>query len=263
MEWELFEKIAEQLAAEPLLSLIVFDLQNEPLLDKRIFEWVRYVKSKAPGKPCLMVTNGELLDKFNPLDITQSNLDELMISLNANSKGTYERISNGLSYDRVMNNISTLLADPLLKQRVSLSFLLTRENTDEVYQAARYWKTQGVRIRVIEPTNRAGVLSNYEKIKPVTHYHEDSLVSRIRKPIMSRLAAITGCFLPFYHMTILFNGDCIVCCHDWGRASVVGNLKTASLKEIWNSQEMNKIRRLIRKKNYEQINACRGCSMAR
>jgi radical SAM protein with 4Fe4S-binding SPASM domain len=241
----------------------MFELHNEPLLDKRIFELIKYVKSKAPGKLCLMVTNGELLDKFNPGDIIQSNLDELTISLNATSKDTYERISNGLSYDRVTNNISTLLANPVLKQRLSLSFLLLRENADEVYQAVRYWKTQGVGTRVIEPTNRTGLLSSYEEIKPVTHYREGSLVLRIRQLIMSMLAARIGCFLPFYHMTILFNGDCIVCCHDWGRASVVGNLKTASLRDIWNGQEMNRIRRLIRKKNYKQIGACSGCSLAR
>jgi radical SAM protein with 4Fe4S-binding SPASM domain len=80
---------------------------------------------------------------------------------------------------------------------------------------------------------------------------------------MSSARGILGCELPFRQMCILFNGDVIVCCHDWNRATIVGNVRTSSLKEIWNSEKMNEIRRLIVKKRYEQINSCKECSFTR
>jgi MoaA/NifB/PqqE/SkfB family radical SAM enzyme len=47
MEWSLFQKIINEAASEPLLSAIVFELHNEPLLDERIFDCVKYIKAKG------------------------------------------------------------------------------------------------------------------------------------------------------------------------------------------------------------------------
>ena len=77
---------------------------------------------------------------------------------------------------------------------------------------------------------------------------------------MSGIGRVTGCRLPFYQMNVLFNGDAIICCNDWSRASVVGNAGTSSLGEIWNSAKVNEIRRLALRKRYEEIDSCKECS---
>ncbi|MHA1485228.1 MAG: SPASM domain-containing protein, partial [Candidatus Thorarchaeota archaeon] len=77
---------------------------------------------------------------------------------------------------------------------------------------------------------------------------------------MSGTGRVTGCPLPFYQMNVLFNGDAIICCHDWNRASVIGNAGTSSLREIWNSTKVNEIRRLVLRKRYEEIDSCKECS---
>jgi len=261
MEWDLFAKIAKELASEPLLSDVVFELHNDPLLDKRIFDWVKYVKSITPDKRCTIVTNGELLDNFSSTDIRQSKVDSLVISLNAHSKEMYESMNNGLDYDRVMRNVSRLLSDQSLRQKVMLSFVLTEQNVHEVYQATLHWKGQGVRTRVMGVANRAGTLDNYERIKTRTEYYGSPLPLRIWRYLMSMARGATGCPLPFYQMNILFNGDAILCCHDWNRASVVGNAGISSLREVWISERMNEIRRLILRKRYEDITSCQGCSL--
>jgi radical SAM protein with 4Fe4S-binding SPASM domain len=263
MEWDLFAKIAQELASETLLPSVAFELHNEPLLDKRIFDWVKYLKSISPDKRCAIVTNGELLDSFSSTDIRQSIVDSLVISLNAHSKEIYESINNGLDYDRVMNNISCLTSDQSLRQKVMLSFVLTEQNVHEVYQAMRYWRGQGVRTRVIGVANRAGTLDNYEVMRPKTEYYGSSLPLRVWRYLMAMARGVTGCPLPFYQMNVLFNGDVILCCHDWNRASVVGNAGTSSLREVWNSERMNEIRRSILRKRYQEIASCQECSLVR
>jgi radical SAM protein with 4Fe4S-binding SPASM domain len=62
-------------------------------------------------------------------------------------------------------------------------------------------------------------------------------------------------------MNILFNGDAIICCNDWARATVVGNIKNNTLREVWNSKKMNEVRQLLLKKRYQQLDSCNGCSM--
>lgn len=260
MEWDLYEKIVNEAVSEPLLSTVILELHNEPLLDKRIFNCVKYIKSMDPSKTCELTTNGELLDKFSLTDIVQSNLDHLLVSLNAHSKETYDNINNGLDYNKVMRNIYSLLSNNSIKQKMELSFVLTERNVGEVYQATQYWKEQGVKTRVVGLCNRGGLLNNYEKLKLQNSYRGTPLLLRIWRSLMSGARSMTGCEFPFYEMNILFNGDVIVCRRDWNRAIVVGNARTSSLREIWKSEKMNEIRRLILKKRYEQIKTCKECS---
>jgi len=263
MEWDLFSKIADELASEALSSTLVFALHSEPLLDIRLFAWVKHIKSIHSKCYCIIPTNGELLDTFTLTEIMQSGLDQLTISLNAHSKETYESINIGLDYDRVMKNVYYLLSDRSMKQKVELRFALTEENVHDVQQAVDYWKTQGVHTKVRGITNRAGSLDNYERLRLKDAQYTRALLWRFWKHLMSMAHGAIGCDLPFYQMNVLFNGDAIVCCHDWKRATVVGNVKTSSLKSIWNSDRMNEIRRLILRKRYEQINSCRECSLVK
>lgn len=264
MEWELYQKIAGEAASEPLLSTAIYELHNEPLLDKRALDCVKYIKSLNPNKRCAIVTNGEFLDRFSLTDIIQSNIDSILVSLNAYSKEMYESINIGLDYDRVMKNVSRLLSDKITRHKLGLSFVVTEQNADEVYEATKYWKKQGVRTRVIaEIANRGGTLDTYERLRSKTGYRGTPFLSRLWRCLMTAAGRVIGCHLPFYQMNVLFNGDVIICCHDWNRATVVGNTKTSSLREIWNSEKMNEIRRLMLKKRYEQLDSCRECSIVK
>lgn len=262
MEWELFEKMASELATEKQTTTLMFALHNEPLLDKRLFEWVKYIKVKSGEKRCVIVTNGELLDKYGLVQMLHSGLDQLIVSLNAHAKETYEVVNAGLDFDRVMKNVHYLLSDRDMKPKVELRFALTKENEHEVPQAVNYWKARGIHTKVRGITNRAGSLDNYARLKPEDAPYTGALLGRIWRRLMATARGAIGCDLPFYQMNVLFNGDVILCCHDWNRATVVGNARTSSLREIWNSDRMNEIRQLILRKRYQQINSCRECSLA-
>lgn len=264
IDWELFKKIADEAATQPLLATALFELQNEPLLDKRTFDCIKYIKSINPNKRCVLVTNGQILDKFSLTEIIESGLDSLAVSLNAHSKEVYQQINIGLDYDRVMNNIARLLSDENIKRKLVLSFVVIEKNAHEVPQAIRYWRKQGVRTRVIaEIANRSGALDRYEKLRLKTSYRGTPALSRLWRRLMTAAGKVTGCHLPFCQMNVLFNGDVIICCHDWNRATVIGNVKNSSLREIWNSDQMNKIRRLMLTKQYQQLESCRDCSIVK
>lgn len=262
MEWNLFQKVIDEAAAEPLLASIVFELHNEPLLDERIFDCVGYIKSKAPDKRVAVVTNGELLDRFSTEDIVKSKLDVLRISLNAHSKETYQHINTGLDYDRVMSNISRMLSNPSTKQKTRLNFVITKQNEQEVYEAARYWQKQGIITNVSGVTNRAGTLTNFEKFRLKASYDNSASPKALWKRLVGGVRRSLGCHVPFYEMNVLFNGDVLICSEDWYRTTVIGNVKTQSLKEIWNSKKANENRRLLLKKKFEELAPCKDCCMS-
>ena len=159
-----------------------------------------------------------------------------------------------------MKNVSHLLSNQSLRQIIRLSYVLTEKNVHEVHQATDYWKTQGVKTRVIGLSNRAGSLDNYERARLKPAYRGRPLLSRVWRSLMSGTGRVIGCHLPFYQMNVLFNGDAIICCNDWSRASVVGNAGTSSLGEIWNSAKVNEIRRLLLRKRYEELDSCKECA---
>jgi MoaA/NifB/PqqE/SkfB family radical SAM enzyme len=67
------------------------------------------------------------------------------------------------------------------------------------------------------------------------------------------------CYYPFYKMFVDWNGDCILCCNDWNREQVVGNLITQSLSDVWFGKPMTKIRNKLRNGNRTE-KPCNKCN---
>lgn len=53
------------------------------------------------------------------------------------------------------------------------------------------------------------------------------------------------CYYPFYKMLIDWDGQVLFCSNDWGRKIVVGDVRNHSVKDIWLSEEMRKIRKRL------------------
>jgi radical SAM protein with 4Fe4S-binding SPASM domain len=261
MPEDLFYKIINELLKVPLTTNFTFELHNEPLLDNRVFEYIKYIKLNG-HKQCSIVTNGQLLNKFKIEDIVASKLNNLTISLNAYTSETYRSIC-GLDFDRIMDNISLMLSNSYLRKRLGLSFVITEQTVDEISQAINYWHQRGVRTRTLELLNRAGTLPNYESMKLRKKAPSPSFSKKFGRKVVNTIISLTGCYEAFHKIVILFNGDVILCCHDWNRTTVLGNVKESSINEIWNSPKMNETRRLILKKKYSQIECCKNCTLAK
>ena len=262
MDIEIFHKIVDETCLESNTSEIIFELQNEPLLDKRTFSFIEYVKSRNKNIACTLVTNGQLIQNYDLEEIKRSGLDKLIVSLNANTAGTYEKISGGMKFDVIKNNIDRIVQDPEIKRILQISFVVIEQNAAEVNQALKYWKQQGVRTRAFKISNRSGVLTSYEEKRSKTVRTKKPFLQAIWENTLKTAFKVTGCYFPFANMAVLFNGDVIICCNDWKRAFIAGNLKESSIKEVWNSVALNKARKLIIRKNYSQINTCARCSKA-
>ena len=68
----------------------------------------------------------------------------------------------------------------------------------------------------ITMSNRAGLMKNAEhSIAPLN--------KTLEKP----------CYYPSYTFFLDYNGDVLMCPHDWGKKNILGNLEKQSFKEIW------------------------------
>jgi len=229
-------------------------LQNEPLLDKRIFKFIKYFKDTGSKAIVSTVTNGTLLTPDNVSNLLDSHLDVLIVSLNANTEMTYKKLSPNFDFNRVMKHLDYLLSQDLSQLRVMISYVINKYNKAEARKSIKYWRFNGIETRVMDLSNRCGALENFNNLKA-----NSSLIHFIMFKLYKFF--IKRCTSPFFEFNILFNGDVILCCHDWNRNFTLGNIERNNISEIFNSTLLNDLRKKIIDKKYHEISPCRHCSI--
>ena len=70
------------------------------------------------------------------------------------------------------------------------------------------------------------------------------------------------CLLPYFRMDIGTDGSVILCCADYRYQMAFGNIHTAALKDIWNSEEFRELRRTLFRGKRRSVSLCSRCDMA-
>ena len=64
-------------------------------------------------------------------------------------------------------------------------------------------------------------------------------------------------------MVVYADGGVSVCCYDVNGELKIGNAMEQNLKEIWNSQAIERLRNMLLNGGASNIKMCKGCDMAR
>ena len=266
MAEDLFDRIAAEVAARPEARSFVPMLQNEPFLDKRLFDRIARFRAAAGHRVEVeLVTNGAFLTDEAIARIRDVELDVLDISLDALHRETYARIRKGLDYDQVIAGVERVLAADLPHTRVMVRLVRQAENAHEVRAFVRAWERRGVSVFVYTANNRTGAVRKWDS---EVGYREDSapkpvqLARRVGRAAMR--SYIGGCCpVPFATANILHDGTLLLCVHDWGRKEVLGNIMDSSIAELWNGPRMREIRQLVSERRYAEVAPCAECTLAR
>ncbi|MDM8537808.1 SPASM domain-containing protein [Desulfobacterales bacterium HSG17] len=70
------------------------------------------------------------------------------------------------------------------------------------------------------------------------------------------------CGAPFSEVSILWNGDVVLCCYDYDGFNVIGNIKEKTLNKIWNDKKILKIRDIFKSRNTHLLPLCKKCFQA-
>ena len=57
----------------------------------------------------------------------------------------------------------------------------------------------------------------------------------------------TPCYYPSYTFFIDYNGDVLMCSHDWGKKNILGNLNKEKIIDVWLSDNAMKSRKIYPK----------------
>ena len=259
MDDALFDKLLDEIASHEEVDTFVPMLQNEPFLDKRLFDRIARFKARTGDRVTVeLVTNGAFLDDENVARIRDSRLDVLDISLDALSRETYAKIRVGLDYDEVLAGVERVIAADLPGTSIFVRLVRLRDNAHEVRAFARAWGKRGVPVFIYTANDRVGAVREFDQTMRIT---EDgtSIPRRIGRRLVR--AWMGHCPVPFAAANILHNGDVLMCAQDWARHDILGNVRDSSLAEIWNGPRMREIRSLVHDRRYTEVASCRDCSL--
>ena len=243
MDDALFKKIADE-CGRHFVGRVSPYLMNEPLLDRKLPERIAYFnKVKRPGTKTKINSNGALLTADMSEALIDAGLRHLWISVQGYSEETYQK-SMGLPLKKVLDNIDRFLDIRAKKggklPKLSITTLRTQLVESELEYAARYWGERQVNFKIHNLDNRAG---------------KDLKDLAVNKPVLRR-----NCDLFLKQAYILYNGDMVLCCHDWRRTVILGNVGERSIAEIWNDPDFERRIRAYYAGDFSELAICRGCT---
>jgi len=237
MSLELFKKIVDE-CAELGITHVRMHNYGEAFMDRKLVEKVRYAKQKGIREVGL-ISNGSLITEPVARGMIEAGLDAINISVDASGKEVFEATRIGLKYDKVIANIERLLwlRAESGKRRPKLILSFVRQNNSADEQAfIEHWRSIADKIHVTDLHNWAGTLNSE---------------SDVNYP----------CYRPWLTFTVLWDGRVSLCCADFDGRTILGNLNTQTISEVWNAETYRNVRREHLESGGPDV--CRACDLPR
>lgn len=202
LDEELFYKIIDEAKEIKFNGSITFNGYNEPLIDKRILKFIKYIRENLPSSYIYLSTNGDYLNLELWKNLRREGLDFANIS----------------QYDGKINKNVQRIMEQIEPEEKKL------------FDAKVFNK------EII--LNRAGLIKTKTEL-PLNKY----------------------CNRPFFQMTIDYQGKVNLCCNDYFSQVEMGDVRTQSLNEIWQSDVFVSYRKQLLKGNRADLELCNACDM--
>lgn len=247
MEKQTFQKIIDE--AFPYKPGIRFIRYGEPLLHKETFSFIDLAKQN--GFVCHMTTNGILINNDIIDRIFSSGLDSIIFSFQGSTKEEYQKMRNNQSYDLLKVNIENLKRRRDKEERdkpfIQVTTTLLDETKEDKENFIRQWQDLSDRIDTWHTSLLR--LRHIDRLKPfLSRQRVEEIVDQGR------------CLEVMTKLSIDWNGDVTACCSDYNGELVVGNIFKNSLKEIWDSRRLDKIRSILSDGRRNELILCRSCT---
>lgn len=225
MSWNVLERVVKE--AKGNAKTCYMHQIGEPLLHKDLIPMINYVS--GAGLRTSISTNAMLLDDNMIKALFASRLDELTLALDSLDKETYEKLRVGGDFERVVANIDRCIEMRRLRDSgpsIQLQMILMKENWKEgaAFQQKYALKLDGIgELLVKDFSTFAG--------------HVDDVGSE-KTP-----KRISTCGKLHNSIGINWNGDIVLCCRDYDSFTVVGNVLTDSISDVWHGAEYERYRK--------------------
>jgi MoaA/NifB/PqqE/SkfB family radical SAM enzyme len=216
-------------------------LTNEPFVDNRMPEVVRYIKDNDPTARVEFNTNGELMTEKLSIELLEAGVDIMRFSIDGLSREIYEPSRIGIDFTKVMERTRRFL---------------------ELWDEGGYRDKVFTELRMIEvPENRHEVEAYKDYWGPrcsevlITTMYQWPWTGQKREDVV-----LKPCLKILDEMFFYTNGNATICCWDVHERAVVGNVNEQSVGEIWESYAMRCMRAALDDGRRDLLNLCSRCN---
>ena len=243
----LYEKLIREISRYNVKRVHLHNF-GEPLLDKELPDRIKIAKNHGI-KHTFLVTNGSLLFPDVSASLIKAGLDEFKISFYGTDSKTYNETMRGLDFEKTLQNIR-------------IFFKIRRELNSS---------TPKITIRYLPQKSNKEKTGDFFKIfRPMINKHIGDKLEIYRlhnygggKDYYDLGRALMACGYLWNIMVILYDGKVVKCCMDYDGTHAVGDVNKSSIREIWNSDELNKVREDFKRLNYKEYATCIKCDEIR
>lgn len=256
MSDEIFFKAVDDFVRQGGGNVFFTPIVGDALIDEHFLERVKYVRAQPGIGGIKLVTNAILADRFGAAEIIRSGLTEMIISTAGFDEAMYERVYQNKKYKKMRRNVLALL-DENRKAGQPVDITIGLRPDEPLSQVMKHPDFQEV--LGFEPkldfswsyTNAGGL------IRPEMLGKQMKL--RVAPP--KREACVNTINGP----AVLLDGTVIICSCVAAMDAVddlkIGDIREASLSEIWRSERARRIRQSFGRPDLNET--CRKCEMYR
>ena len=239
---EIFERLVRQ-SSQTGEHMMLIGL-GEPFMDRKIFDRIEYCEQH--GIATLLSTNGTFLDEKTSARLLNSHLQHITLSFDGASRETYEYYRKGARFEKVRDNfvrLARMKRQRKSKLQVVVQMVRMPGNAHEVDEFRRFWSAiEGVdQVRVKEDETNLVQPESNRSGKGMRRCH----------------------YLWRGPMYVKHDGRVYPCCQSYNLdGAPVGDLRTQTLEQIFNSGEMQHLRSMHAQGRGAEIDMCARCCTA-
>ena len=228
------------------LKYTEFHTINEPLLHPKLDRLLEI--SRKLNINVGISTNGLLIKKRMEILNKYSDILGICVSIDGCTRETYNKVRKGGEFYDLLKNIDALMKCEIVKTHgklPSISVALSKMNISEAglfFDTFKQIKPHNVNFSFV---NNLAAVNDFYEIAGFSFY--DQYKSKV------------PCSLPFNYLWVLNDGKVTACCRDYHESLVVGHVEKNTLLEIWNSEEIKKIRKAHSSGDLSDYQVCKNC----
>lgn len=263
MSLDKFKKIIDNI--KDYVHIVYLYNSNEPLLHPDIVEMIKYASGN--NLHTMISTNASLLNEKMAEKLLDFGLGEIRLALDSLKKESYEQFRVGGNFEMVKKNIENFcqLKQKLGKKRpiVTLQFILNRLNQDEIPAIKEFVKENKIDKLYIKPFILSEYAYSKEEIKNLGEkfladkdiYDEEIVYKKDEQGLRPKME-FKKCPDVNRVFTILADGHAVMCCFDLVGDYSYGEMDKTGLKTLWNSDKVEKMRKIAYKRQYPLCKVC-------
>lgn len=221
------ERIAESITDADDTRIVLGGF-GEPTLHPRFSEICRRLRATNPGSLCVR-TNGIAVPGSAEASLFESPVDVVEVMIDAANASTYQRVHSLDAYAKVMATIDRWSAMRTERQSVRPmivpSFVKAFETLNDLEPFVDHWQKR---------------LGAYV-VRGASHFAGQRPARAVTSMSPPRRNA---CRRTFSRMMVLSDGTVTTCDQDYHAKQALGNLRDASILELWNHKRLDAIRNL-------------------